>query len=326
MRKNKRNTLLGAVLAMVLTVSLAACTGSQTSDQAANTVDNKTAVSGTILLSVNPEIEVEYDDQGMVLEIEGVNDDGKTIVADYEGYKGKECAAVVNELVQKIYESGYFEKQLDGRVKNIVVKMEDGSAYPDDDFLEEVVEGVRNAIDKCGVKSSAMVVDDDDLDDKGRIGIEKARELVLAQLGLTEAQFSEREYELDDGVYELEFTANGVEYEYELDAFTGKVLEADFENNDDWDDDAKDDDLDDDDKDDDIDDRDDNDKDDDLDDRDDDDKDDDIDDRDDDDKDDDIDDRDDDDKDDDIDDRDDDDKDDDRDDVTDDLDDDDIDD
>ncbi len=89
MRKNKRNTLLGAVLAIVLTVSLAACTGNQTSDQAANTADNKAAVSGTILLSVNPEIEVEYDDQGMVLEIEGVNDDGKTIVADYEGYKGK---------------------------------------------------------------------------------------------------------------------------------------------------------------------------------------------------------------------------------------------
>lgn len=231
--------------------------GNQPSDQTGNTADNKTAASGTILLGVNPEIEVEYDGRGIVLEVEGVNDNGKTIVTDYEGYKGKECAAVVNELVQKIYESGYFEKQLDGHVKNIVVKLEDGSVYPDDDFLEEVAVGVRNAIDKCGIKSSAMVVDNDDLDDKGRIGIEKARELVLAQLGLTEAEFSESEYELDDGVYELEFTANGVKYEYELDAFTGKVLEADFENNDDWNDDDKDDDIDgrdDDDKDDDIDD------------------------------------------------------------------------
>jgi hypothetical protein len=293
MRKNKRNTLLGAALAIALTASLAGCAGKQPSDQTANTTGNKTAASGTILLSVNPEIEIEYDDRGIVLEIEGVNDDGKTIVADYAGYKGKECAAVVNELVQKIYESGYFEKQLDGHVKNIVVKLEDGSAYPDDDFLEDVADSVRNAVDKCGIKSSAMVVDDDDLDDKGRIGIEKARELVLAQLGLTEAKFSESEYELDDGVYELEFTANGVEYEYELDAFTGKVLEADFENNDDWDDDDNDDDIDDrndDDKDDDSDDQDDDDKDDDSDDQDDDDKDDDSDDWDDDDKDDDIDD------------------------------------
>ena len=182
-------------------------------------------------------------------------------------------------MVQKIYENGYFEKQVDGHAKNIVVKLEDGSAYPDDDFLEEVAEEARNAADKCGIKSKAMVVDDDDLDNKGRIGVEKARELVLAQLGLTEAEFSDSEYELDDGVYELEFTANGIEYEYELDAFTGKVLKADFENNDDWDDD----DRDYDDRDDDSDDLDDNDKDDDNDDLYDDDKEDDIDDRDDDD-------------------------------------------
>ena len=81
----------------------------------------------------------------MVLEIEGANDDGKTVVTGYEGYKGKECSEVVNELVHKIYENGYFEKQLDGHVKNIVVKLEDGSICPGDDFLEEVADGVRSA-------------------------------------------------------------------------------------------------------------------------------------------------------------------------------------
>lgn len=291
MRKNKRNILLCAVLTIAMIASFTGCG----KDQKAGATGNKADAYGRILLSVNPEIEIEYDDKGIVLEIEGVNDDGKTIVADYAEYEGKECAAVVNELVQKIYEKGYFEKQVDGHAKNIVVKLDDGSAYPDDDFLEEVAEEARNAADKCGIKSKAMVVDDDDLDDKGRIGIEKARELVLAQLGLTEAEFSDSEYELDDGVYELEFTANGIEYEYELDAFTGKVLKADFENNDDWDDDDRDyDDRDYDDRDDDSDYLDDNDKDDDNDDLYDDDKDDDIDDRDDDDTDTDIDDDDDD--------------------------------
>ena len=235
MRKNKRNILLCAALTIAMIASFTGCGKSQAAA-------NKTDAYGKILLSVNPEIEIEYDDKGIVVEIEGANDDGKTIVADYAEYKGKECDEVVNELVQKIYANGYFENQIDGHVKNIVVKLEDGSAYPDDDFLEGVADGVRKAIDKCGIKSGAMVVDDDDLDDEGRIGIEKARQLVLAQLGLTEAEFSDSEYELDDGVYELEFTANGIEYEYELDAFTGKVLKADFENNDDWDDDDRDDD------------------------------------------------------------------------------------
>ena len=245
MKHNMLHKMMAAVLSAAMVFSLAGCAGTSAP------ADAKAAgMTGTILLSVNPEIEVEYDDNGIVLEIEGINDDGKTVVSGYEDYKGKECAEVVNALVQKIYEGGYFDKQLDGHVKNIVVKLEDGSYYPDDGFLEAVADGVRKAVNDCGIKSNAVVVDDDDLDEQGRIGMEKARELALTQMGLTEAVFSEGEYELDDGVYEFEFTANGIEYEYEVDAVTGKVLKADHENNDDWDawdDDDDDDDLDDDD-------------------------------------------------------------------------------
>ena len=118
-----------------------------------------------------------------------------------------------------------------------MIKLENGSACPDDGFLEAVADGVRKAVKECGGASAAMVVDDDDLDAQGRIGTEKARKLVLAQLGLRAdgASFSEGKYELDDGIYELEFTVDGVEYEYEVDAVTGKVLEADYDHNDDWD-------------------------------------------------------------------------------------------
>ena len=192
--------------------------------------------AGTVLLSVNPEIEVEYDNGGLVLEIEGINDDGKTIVAGFEDYKGKDCSTVVNELVKKIYESGYFSNTVDGHTKNIVLKLEEGSAYPDDDFLEKVAEGVRDAVKTCGITSETMTVREDDLDDDGRIGQDKAKELLLSQLGLTAASFNNHEYELDDGVYEFEFSVNGVEYEYEVDARTGKILEADIDGNDDWDD------------------------------------------------------------------------------------------
>lgn len=123
--------LLTISLFLTLTASLAGCAGTQSTAELATT-----AAAGTILLSVNPETEVEYDGDGIVLEIEGFNDDGKTVLADYEGYKGNACAEVVNEL--------------------------------------------------------------------------------------------------DDGVYEFEFTSGGIEYEYEVDAITGKVLEADYEHNDDW--------------------------------------------------------------------------------------------
>lgn len=69
-----------------------------------------------------------------------------------------------------------------------------------------------------------------------RLSLEKAKELVLAQLGLTTATFCDHEYDLEDGVYEFEFIVDGVKYEYEVDANTGEVLEADIEGNDDWND------------------------------------------------------------------------------------------
>ena len=200
-KMNWKNCLtIGAPAVLTLSL-LAGCGASQPSGTQQSA--SESGVAGTVLLSVNPEIEVEYDNGGLVLEIEGINDDGKTVVAGFEDYKGKDCRTVVNELVKEIYESGYFNNTVDGHAKNIVLKLEEGSAYPDDDFLEEVAEGVREAVKTCGITSETMTVQEDDLDDEGRIGQDKAEEIVLSQLGLNAASFNNHKYELDDGVYEF---------------------------------------------------------------------------------------------------------------------------
>lgn len=69
------------------------------------------------------------------------------------------------------------------------------------------------------------------------IGIEQAKEAALKAMKIKEADavFTEQECELDDGVYELEFTAGKFEYDVEVNAYTGKVIKADYENNRDWD-------------------------------------------------------------------------------------------
>ena len=226
----KKSLTLTASAALALAL-LAGC-GAQPAEQ----VSSENGAVGTVLLSVNPEIEVEYDKNGLVLEIEGLNEDGKTVVKDVKDYQGKDCRTVVSELVRDIYADGYFEGTVDGHVKNIVLKLEEGSVYVSDEFLQDVVDGIREAVQECGIGAKAMTVSEGDLDDAGHIGQNKAKELVLAQLGLESASFRDHEYELDDGVYEFEFTAGGVEYEYEVDARTGKVLEADIDGNDDWDD------------------------------------------------------------------------------------------
>ena len=226
----KKSLTLTASAALALSL-LAGC-GAQPAEQASS----ENGAVGTVLLSVNPEIEVDYDKNGLVLEIEGLNEDGKTVIQDVKDYQGKDCRTVVNDLVREIYDDGYFEGTVDGHAKNIVLKLEEGSVYVSDEFLQEVADGVRETVQECGIGAKTMAVSEGDLDDAGHIGQNKAKELVLAQLGLESASFRDHEYELDDGVYEFEFTSGGVEYEYEVDARTGKVLEADIDGNDDWDD------------------------------------------------------------------------------------------
>ncbi len=219
--KKKLMTLLATLMALALL--LTACGVPAPSAELSN------GAVGTVLLSVNPEIEIEYDRNGLVVELEGRNADGKEVLLSYRDFEGKTVKEVLSELVELIYTSGKYDLEMNGNGKNIVVKLENGSAYPDEKFLEEIAESIRQITDSQGSQSETVVVDKTDLKENGLIGLEKAKELVLTQLGLAEATFTQKEYDLEDGVYELEFTAGGMEYEFEVDARTGKVLESDTE-------------------------------------------------------------------------------------------------
>ena len=63
--------------------------------------------------------------------------------------------------------------------------------------------------------------------------MEKAKEIALTQANVkaADAVFDDKEFDHDDGtpIFELEFTADGNEYEYDIHAVTGKVLRAEHE-------------------------------------------------------------------------------------------------
>lgn len=63
------------------------------------------------------------------------------------------------------------------------------------------------------------------------IGMEKAIEIVKTHLKDANAVITQRELD-DDGVYELEVVSGGIEYDYDVDAFTGKILKAEKDDRD----------------------------------------------------------------------------------------------
>ena len=210
---------------------------------------------GTVLLSVNPEIQISYDDEGNVVALTGQNEDGKQVVSAFQEAKGQPCEKVVPALVERIHEDGYFDDTIDGNEKNIILKLERGSEYPSDDFLNQLAVAVQAVVDDDRIGSQTMTLDDDDYDpayaQQGYISAKAAQELLAAQLHRTDLQFVEKEYDLEDGEYEIAFILDGVEYEYEVNASTGKVTEMDTDSvgdddRDDDQDDAWDDDRDDD--------------------------------------------------------------------------------
>ena len=119
---------------------------------------------GTLLLSVNPEIQIDYNKEGHVTALTGKNEDGKSIVAGYPDYVGKECDDVLEDLIVAINDAGYFIEDIDGHEKNIVLQLEPGSVLPSDDFLEEISASTQAAVKGLSLSSGIVTIDDDDYD------------------------------------------------------------------------------------------------------------------------------------------------------------------
>ena len=91
MKKNTLRNLSGLTLTAALALSLTACgTGTSAASgsdlapaktTAALAGQGETGTVGTLLLSVNPEIEMDYDASGNVVALTGRNEDGQAVLA-----------------------------------------------------------------------------------------------------------------------------------------------------------------------------------------------------------------------------------------------------
>ena len=69
---------------------------------------------------------------------------------------------------------------------------------------------------------------------RGFIGVDRAKSIALGHAGVSASSVSFSKAKLDDddgrGVYEIEFYVGNTEYDYEIDAHSGAILEASAEN------------------------------------------------------------------------------------------------
>ena len=145
--------------------------------------------TGTLMLSVNPEIQIDYTKEGKVIALAGQNEEGKGIVEAYPDYIGKNCDVVLRDLVEKINEAGYFVEDIDGNEKNIVLQLEPGSVLPSDHFLADMSASTQAVVKEISLSSGIVTIDGDDYDPayaKGGepspyITLEKAQEIALTQ-------------------------------------------------------------------------------------------------------------------------------------------------
>lgn len=229
--KKKRMSRLAIVFTMFVLL-LAGCSGDNTkAGMSTLSADGQElSESGVLRLKVNPDISIHYNENGVVTEVKGENEDGVKLIENYADYIGKESSLVLEELIVLLSEAGYFVEDIEGETKRIVLELEDGSQLPDGQFLEKMTTNIKEAMKELEVERE--VVNDSEI-----ISLEEAKAHALNHAGVkaADADFDDGELESDDGLvyYEIEFDTMDYDYEYKVDAVSGEILEEESQKNDD---------------------------------------------------------------------------------------------
>ncbi|NLZ66543.1 MAG: hypothetical protein GX910_02650 [Clostridiaceae bacterium] len=138
-----KKTIFTIALALVLSICLVVgCSKAPAKTDGGE----KLATGGVLVLSVNPKIAVQYDENGSVVAVEARNEDAKAIVESCEDLVGKETREAVKMLVAAIGEAGFFVEEIEGERRQITIEIEEGSKLPNDVFIKDIVSDIKDYI------------------------------------------------------------------------------------------------------------------------------------------------------------------------------------
>jgi len=86
------------------------------------------ADAGTIVLDINPSLELTYNKKGKITQIKGLNEDGRILTANND-YTGKNYKKVIEELIADCTDLGYFSKDRENNAILITAMDSKGNQY-----------------------------------------------------------------------------------------------------------------------------------------------------------------------------------------------------
>lgn len=234
MKKTNLRKLFAVLMSAVLLLGLlAGCnsSGAGSTESTSGTEDTSVATpiaSGLLVVNANGAVNVSYDKDGLVLELEGIDENGIELVGEYENYLGESCSDVVCTLIKSSSAAGYLAES-----NYVVIKQAVGSQLPGTNFMDELTTDAQAALDTVNSSAALMVITEEDLDDDGYINLETAKALTLAHLKLENFDLFDGSAAPVDGVYGFNVTAGTLDVDLLVDAVTGAVWEGVLDTGDD---------------------------------------------------------------------------------------------
>ena len=208
-----------------------AAAGNNNSGSNAGTGETGTQVSvgedtyGMLVLNVNGAMNIYYDSEGLVVNVEGINENGNILAAEYEDYLGKATADVVSDLIANSSLSGFMTQD----VNYIMIKQAHGSKIPGDDFMTTITAAAEAALTAIEAQVKVVVLTLEDLDEQGYIGLEAAKELMLAYLYSDSFDLLEGSTAPIDERYGFYVTVGELEEKLIIHAVTGDVYPGELD-------------------------------------------------------------------------------------------------
>lgn len=178
----------------------------------------ETKKAGSIVVTANASVRINFGEDGLVVSLEGINDYGKDLLEAYEEKLGESTANMVGQIIR---DSSAHSNM--GRLNYVVVKHEKDSAAPGTNFLEAIETAAKSAVAEVASNPKLVIVTQDMLDADGYINLVTAKVLVEAFLEVESVDNFDGTPKPVNGMYAFKVTYDGMEEDLHMDAVTGGV-------------------------------------------------------------------------------------------------------